>query len=94
MPTYEYECAQCGHHCEVFQKMSDSALKKCPKCGVNQLKRLIGSSGLIFKGSGFYITDYRSKKYKEQSKSESLTKDKKPETVTQPKKDNKTNKEA
>ena len=78
MPTYEYECQKCGCRLEVFQTMSERPLKKCPKCGESQLKRLIGAGGgLLFKGSGFYITDYRSKEYKDKTKSESGTKDKK-----------------
>jgi len=57
MPTYEYECNKCCHHFEVFQAMSDEPVKKCPKCG-KQVRRLIfGGAGVIFKGSGFYITD-------------------------------------
>jgi len=59
MPTYEYECTHCGHAFEQSQKMSDEPLKNCPKCA-KKVKRLIGSgSGIIFKGSGFYATDYR-----------------------------------
>src|SRR3954468_21166878 len=62
MPTYEYVCTKCGHEFEQFQSMRDEALKKCPKCGKNALKRLVGGgAGLIFKGSGFYITDYKNK---------------------------------
>ncbi len=61
MPTYEYECTHCGHTFEVFQKMTDKPLGKCPKCN-KKVKRLIGSgAGIIFKGSGFYATDYRKK---------------------------------
>ncbi len=64
MPTYDYVCKACEHQFEQFQSMTASALRKCPECGKLQLKRLIGSGGgLIFKGSGFYITDYRSKEY-------------------------------
>ncbi|HZZ57147.1 MAG TPA: FmdB family zinc ribbon protein [Opitutaceae bacterium] len=60
MPTYEYACSKCGHHFEQFQSMSDAPLKKCPKCKKLALKRLIGGgAGLIFKGTGFYITDYK-----------------------------------
>ena len=59
MPTYEYKCRECGHTFEAFQKMSDPVLKKCPECK-GKVKRLIGAgSGLIFKGSGFYATDYK-----------------------------------
>jgi len=59
MPTYEYECLNCNKVFEVFQKITDNPLKSCPKCG-KKIKRLIGGgSGIIFKGSGFYATDYR-----------------------------------
>src|SRR5882672_3982665 len=62
MPTYEYECPKCGHAFELFQSMRDEPLKKCPKCKKAGVKRLIGGgAGLIFKGSGFYITDYKNK---------------------------------
>lgn len=61
MPTYEYECAHCGHKFEAVQKMTDKHLEKCPKCD-KKVRRLISSgSGIIFKGSGFYATDYRKK---------------------------------
>jgi putative FmdB family regulatory protein len=57
MPTYEYECKACGHTFEAFQSMSESPLRVCPQCG-KELRRLInGGSGIIFKGSGFYVTD-------------------------------------
>ncbi len=62
MPTYEYACQKCEHTFEQFQSMRDDPLVRCPKCGKKSLKRLLGGgSGLIFKGSGFYITDYRAK---------------------------------
>ena len=62
MPTYEYACSKCGHRFEQFQSMRDEPLRKCPKCRRAALKRLIGGgAGLIFKGSGFYITDYKNK---------------------------------
>ncbi|MFP4114084.1 MAG: FmdB family zinc ribbon protein [Spirochaetota bacterium] len=61
MPTYDYECSKCGHSFDAFQNMSDDPLTKCPECGRNSLKRLIGGGlGVIFKGSGFYVTDSRS----------------------------------
>jgi putative FmdB family regulatory protein len=64
MPTYEYECKSCGHGFEVFQSMSDDPLKDCPECG-RELRRIInGGSGVIFKGSGFYVTDKGSSKQK------------------------------
>jgi putative FmdB family regulatory protein len=62
MPTYEYVCAKCGHELEAFQSMKEEPLKKCPACRKQGLKRKVGGgSGLIFKGSGFYITDYKKK---------------------------------
>ena len=65
MPTYDYRCDACGHELELFQSMSESPKRKCPSCGALKLKRLIGTGGgLIFKGSGFYLTDYRSDSYK------------------------------
>ncbi|MGE5177173.1 MAG: FmdB family zinc ribbon protein [Hyphomicrobiales bacterium] len=71
MPTYEYECEKCGHRFELFQKMSDPPRKRCPKCR-GKVRRLIGTgAGMIFKGSGFYVTDYRSESYKRQHKKES-----------------------
>lgn len=60
MPTYDYVCAACEHHLEVFQSMTAKELKKCPACGKKKLQRLIGAgAGVIFKGSGFYQTDYK-----------------------------------
>ena len=62
MPTYQYECQACSHEFEELQSMTDKKLTKCPKCGKNKLARLIGSgAGMIFKGSGFYETDYKKK---------------------------------
>jgi putative FmdB family regulatory protein len=64
MPTYEYICNKCEHQFDHFQSMKDEPLKTCPVCKENTLKRLIGSgAGIIFKGSGFYCTDYRSDNY-------------------------------
>ncbi len=72
MPTYEYRCEACGHEFEKFQSITADPIKQCPKCGKKKCKRLIGiGAGLIFKGSGFYITDYRSDGYKSAAKSES-----------------------
>lgn len=60
MPTYEYECEHCGHKFEKFQSMTEAPIKKCPQCQKLKAKRLIGSgAGIIFKGPGFYATDYR-----------------------------------
>ncbi len=69
MPTYEYECGACGHRFEKYQSMTEKAIKKCPKCGKAKSERVIsGGAGVLFKGSGFYQTDYRSKSYKESAK--------------------------
>lgn len=81
MPTYEYLCGKCGHEFEVFQSMKDKALAVCPKTvcpqdrwGQGPVKRAISAgAGLIFKGSGFYITDYRSEGYKKAAKKDSET---------------------
>ena len=90
MPTYDYICEACGAALEIFQSMKESAKKKCPECGKLKLKRQIGTgAGIIFKGSGFYETDYRSESYKkgaeadrksakESNKSETSDKGKKP----------------
>jgi len=72
MPTYDYECDACHHTFEEFQAMKDEPLKKCPKCKKNKLRRLFGTGGaLLFKGDGFYITDYRSESYKAAAKKDS-----------------------
>jgi len=82
MPTYEYQCLDCGYRFERFQMMSDEPIKTCPKCR-RRVRRLIGSgSGIIFKGSGFYATDYRkpdSKEAKDASLKEKNLKDKQPQ---------------
>ena len=71
MPTYEYECQKCGNRFELFQSIKDKPKRTCPKCG-GRVKRLLGTgAGIIFKGSGFYITDYRKPGYKEAAKKES-----------------------
>jgi putative FmdB family regulatory protein len=83
MPTYEYSCEKCKKDFEIFQSMKDDAFKTCPKeaCrmktwGKGKVKRQLGSgAGLIFKGSGFYITDYRSENYKSAAKSDSASKE-------------------
>lgn len=60
MPTYEYRCGACGHRFDAFQKISDAPIRACPECGKEAVERLIsGGGGLVFKGSGFYATDYR-----------------------------------
>lgn len=65
MPTYDYECKACHHRWEMYQSIKADPEKKCPKCGKRQAQRMIGAgAGIIFKGSGFYQTDYRSSAYK------------------------------
>jgi putative FmdB family regulatory protein len=65
MPTYDYLCEACGHKFENFQAINDPVLKKCPKCKKLKLRRLFGTgAAVVFKGSGFYTTDYRSESYK------------------------------
>ncbi len=70
MPTYEYECLKCGHVFDTFQKITDAPLKKCPKCKGKVKRRIGAGAGIIFKGSGFYATDYRSDGYRKAAKSE------------------------
>jgi len=71
MPTYDYECDACGHAFEEFQSITAKTLKKCPECAKPKLRRLIGAgAGVIFKGSGFYETDYRSAGYKKDAKAD------------------------
>ena len=88
MPTYEYECRRCGHNFEEFQSITAKPLKKCPACRKFKLHRLIGAgAGVIFKGSGFYCTDYRSSDYKAKAKSDSASP--KPDSKSDTKKDKK-----
>lgn len=82
MPTYEYKCQTCGHRFEVVQKMKDPFLTECPECK-GPVKRLIGAgAGMIFKGNGFYCTDYRSSDYQKKAKNETA----KTDTSSEPKK--------
>ncbi|MBN2353324.1 MAG: zinc ribbon domain-containing protein [Spirochaetales bacterium] len=75
MPTYEYRCKMCGHQFEAFQRISDEPLKKCPKCG-KPVERMISSGmGIIFKGSGFYSTDYKKSKANEAPAKKPVAKD-------------------
>ena len=70
MPTYDYKCLDCKRTFEIVQRMTESPKRKCPKCG-GKVKRLIGGgAGILFKGSGFYATDYRSDSYKKKAASE------------------------
>ena len=98
MPTYEYACAACGHKFEEFQSITAKPITKCPVCKKKKVQRLISAgAGFIFKGSGFYQTDYRSEAYKTAAKADSATPAKtdaaapaKSETKTETKSDSKT----
>lgn len=86
MPTYDYRCEDCGHTFDAFQRMSEDVLTDCPECGKPALRRLIGSgAGIIFKGSGFYETDYKRSRTDGEPKSEPKTE--KTETKTEKKSD-------
>jgi putative FmdB family regulatory protein len=70
MPTYDYRCPKCGHRFELFHAITDETPKRCPKCRTKAGRVPSGGAGLLFKGSGFYITDHRSKSYRERAKAE------------------------
>ena len=76
MPTYDYECDACGHEFELFQSITEPVRRKCPQCGALKLRRLFGTgAAIVFKGSGFYQTDYRSESYKRDAAKEKKAKD-------------------
>jgi putative FmdB family regulatory protein len=70
MPTYEYRCAECGNEFEQFGRMSDPPVQECPQCHAEAQRKISGGAGLVFKGSGFYITDYRGEGYKKAAESD------------------------
>ena len=81
MPTYDYLCTSCAHKFEHFQSMSDDLLEECPLCG-SKVRRLVsGGSGLIFKGSGFYLTDYKNKSEDKKSQDKKEKKETKPKKI-------------
>jgi len=85
MPTYEYACESCGHEFEQFQSITAKPLRKCPVCGARTLRRLIGrGGGVIFKGSGFYQTDYRSESYKKAAAAEKSAREGKTDSKEKP----------
>lgn len=92
MPNYDYECDACGHEWEMFQRMVEDAIKKCPECKKKKARRLFGTgAAIMFKGSGFYETDYRSDSYKKAAKAdkEGGKSEKKSETKSESKSDSK-----
>ena len=81
MPTYDYNCSACGHEFELFQPITAKAINKCPKCSRRKARRMIGTgAGIIFKGSGFYQTDYRSQSYKRDAEKDKPSTDKPKDT--------------
>lgn len=81
MPTYDYECDACGHEFELFQSITAGVKRKCPDCGKLKLRRLFGTgAAIVFKGSGFYETDYRSESYKAGAEKEKKAQEKKTES--------------
>ncbi len=90
MPTYEYVCRNCKNELEIFQSMTESPKRKCPKCGKNALERKIGlGAAILFKGSGFYQTDYRSESYKKSAEAEKPAAEKKTESKAESKSESK-----
>jgi putative FmdB family regulatory protein len=94
MPTYDYECNACGHQFELFQGINDPIKRKCPECGRLKLQRLFGiGAAVVFKGSGFYETDYRSDDYKKAAaadkKSQESSKEKSTDTKSKSSGENK-----
>lgn len=86
MPTYDYVCRNCEHAFELFQQMSDPVKRKCPECATLKLERLIGTgAGVLFKGSGFYETDYRSDSYKKAAKADQPSDSKSSDGASSPK---------
>lgn len=87
MPTYDYECDACGHEMELFQQINDPIKKKCPECSKLKLRRLFGTgAAVVFKGSGFYETDYRSDSYKKSAEKDKKASEKKSEKKSDSKK--------
>ena len=94
MPTYDYECDACGHTWELFQKITDDPVTKCPACNKKKARRLFGTgAAIVFKGSGFYQTDYRSESYKKGEKAASESKETKSDSKSESKSDSKSSSE-
>ena len=95
MPTYDYECDACGHTLEIFQSMTEGHKKKCPECGKLKLRRLIGAgAAVVFKGSGFYQTDYRSESYKKGAEADKKAAEKKSDSKSKDSKSSSSSKSA
>jgi len=93
MPTYDYRCNACDHEFELFQSMTEKVKRTCPECGKKTLERLIGTgAALLFKGSGFYETDYRSESYKKAAEADKPKSDSAPESKPETKADAKAEK--
>jgi len=91
MPTYDYVCDACDHKFELFQSINDPLKRKCPKCGKSKLRRLIGAgAAIMFKGSGFYQTDYRSDNYKKRAEADKPPSSEKSESKPDSKSESKT----
>lgn len=90
MPTYDYVCDACDHKFELFQSITAEPEKKCPQCGKRKLRRLIGAgAAIVFKGSGFYQTDYRSESYKKRAEADKPAGDTKSESKNESKSESK-----
>lgn len=84
MPTYDYQCDACDHEFELFQSINDAAKRKCPECGRMKLRRLFGTgAAIVFKGSGFYQTDYRSDSYKKAAEKDKTASEPKSESTSE-----------
>jgi putative FmdB family regulatory protein len=90
MPTYDYQCDACGHAFELFQSITEGVKRKCPECQKPKLRRLFGTgAAVVFKGSGFYQTDYRSESYKSAASKDKPAAEKKEKSENKPKEDKK-----
>jgi len=85
MPTYDYICVDCSHEFEEFQKMSDPVIEKCPQCNGTVKRKISGGAGLLFKGNGFYITDYKKSAGNKEEKGDKPTKKENSESKEKPK---------
>jgi putative FmdB family regulatory protein len=90
MPTYDYHCDACDHEFELYQSITAEPEKKCPECGKKKLRRLIGTgAAIMFKGSGFYTTDYRSESYKKRAEADKPSSDSKSDSKSESKSESK-----